>query len=335
MVQHWVFMFIVLSLGLLTSSIARAEWDKAIASDGVEIHFEAIGKGIPLFLIAGGPGADSDRFRYTHILLQPCARLVFVDNRGRGKSVISEGQNVEYSLEKDVDDIEAVRQKLGTSKIVVLGHSYGSMVALAYAAKYPEHALAVISVSGCHGATVLQERNIELVKQHLERHYPEKWKKVVKLHDAGHSTGQEPLASMFRDLNELLLFNPESDWRLYPQLQRKDDPLEFKFNRGVYLAMIGPDPEWKVEGTLAGVELLPRLKNYTGSALIIGGRHDRIAPPLNQVEIAEALTKSQLVIFEKSSHSPSVEEPLRFIRVVTEFLEALPDDEYRIPNSES
>ncbi|MCA9250755.1 MAG: alpha/beta hydrolase [Phycisphaerae bacterium] len=327
MVQHRVITIAVLSLVLLPSRIANAEWDKATASDGVEIHFEATGTGTPLFLIAGGPGQDSERFRFTHTLLQPSARLVFVDGRGRGKSVIPDGKKVAYSLEKDVDDIEAVRQKLGTPKIMVLGHSYGSMVAMAYAAKYPEHTAALISVSGCHGATVWQERNIEMVKVHLERHYPERWKRIVELHEAGHSTGQEPLAPMFGDLNELLVFNPESDWRLYPQLKRKRDPVEFKFNREVYLTMVGPDPEWKIEGTLAGVELLPRLKNYPGPALVIGGRHDRVSPPLNQVEIAKALPNAELVFFERSSHSPSVEEPLRFIRVVSEFIDSLPDQE--------
>ncbi len=113
---------------------------------------------------------------------------------------------------------------------------------------------------------------------------------------------------------------PELKDRLHNQFDEYRDPKAVVFNPDVYRAMIGDDPEWTLGGTLAGVELLAGLSNYKGPALIMGGRYDRICPPINQLEIADALENAQLVIFEHSGHAPFIEEPLRFLTVVSEFI---------------
>ena len=64
--------------------------------------------------------------------------LVYIDNYGRGKSDVAKDPS-EYSLSRDVEDIEGIRKALGYEKINVLGHSYGGMVAQQYAIKYPQN----------------------------------------------------------------------------------------------------------------------------------------------------------------------------------------------------
>ena len=89
--------------------------------------------------------------------------------------------------------------------------------------------------------------------------------------------------------------------------------------------MVGDDPDWSLTGSLNGVELLPELKAFRGPALVMGGRYDRVCPPLNQFEIAGALNDARLEIFEHSGHNPHYEEPLRFLNVVTDFLQIVLD----------
>ncbi|UCE62159.1 MAG: alpha/beta hydrolase [Phycisphaerales bacterium] len=312
----------IILLAALLGNVATASGEGRFArtEDDVKVYYEAVGSGVPIVFIAGGPGGSSKRFRRTHMLLQPYAQLVFLDNRGRGRSQDVGHRKGAYSLYNDLKDVEAVRKALGAEKIIVFGHSYGSMVAMAYATRFPQHTLALITTAGMHGARVWQERNIDGVKRFLQYQYPKRWKRIVALHDAGKLTSKGELASMFRDIDELYAYNPESEERLHAQADEYNDPKSVTFNTDVYEAIIGKDPEWEVTGTLRGVELLPELANFTGPALIMGGRYDRICPPINQVEIAEALRNAKLVIFEHSGHAPSKEEPLRFLSVVSQFL---------------
>ena len=67
----------------------------------------------------------------------------------------------------------------------------------------------------------------------------------------------------------------------------------------------------------------PVAVNIHGGALIMGGRFDRICPPINQTEISAVIPGAELVIFEKSGHAPFTEEPLRFLGVVQDFLRGL------------
>ena len=74
-------------------------------------------------------------------------QLVYIDHRGQGRS--ARGPRETYTLENDVEDLEALRDYLGLDKIVLLGASYGGMVALSYAVRYPQnvsHLLAIVTV---------------------------------------------------------------------------------------------------------------------------------------------------------------------------------------------
>lgn len=305
---------------LFAACDGQAEESFARSHDGLKLHYEVRGGGTPMFLIPGGPGTSADSLKFTHTLLETTCKLVFVNTRGRGRSEAPQSPSA-YTLANDVADVEAIRAHLGVDKIIVYGHSYGSMVALSYAATYPAHTLALITTGGTHGAGVWQERNIDAVKRFLQLQYPARWARLTELRLRGVLTGSKEARELLEGL-EFYKHNPESSWRFFPQFPEWETPFNFD-NRDVYLAMVGPDPEWEVGGTLKGVELTPELKKYPGPALIIGGRHDWITPVLNQVEIAEALPNAQLVIFENSAHLPFEEEPLRFLRVVLDFIERL------------
>jgi len=319
-VQVTVLFGLLLSIGSAQAVYARGTY--AVTDDGVRIWFEAMGEGVPIVLIAGGPGGNSDSFRKTHTLLRGVGKVVLMDNRGRGLSEDPGTEPGTYTLEKDVTDVEAVRNALHADKIVVFGHSYGSMVAMLYASRYRDHTLALITSAGVHGAKAFQERNIDEVKRYLQTYDPGRWKQIVALHDRGMKSSEHELAELL-DLGEGYYYHdPSAEARILSQFDTTHDPKSVEWNSDVYRQMLGDDPEWTLSGSLAGVELLPALRNYKGPALILGGRHDRVCPPVNQIEIAQSLINARLVFFEHSGHNPHFEEPLRFLDVVMDFLQA-------------
>ena len=198
-----------------------------------------------------------------------------MDNRGRGLSDDPGKEPGAYTLDKDVEDIEAVRHALRAEKIVVFGHSYGSMVAMAYATRFREQTLALITCAGVHGAKVFQERNIDGVKRYLETHNPIRWKQIVRMHENGVKTTDTGLAKLFDVGEDYYFHNPSAEARVRAQFDRMRNPRSLQWNPDVYRQMIGEDPEWTLSGSLAGVELLSALRNYKGP----GADHGRALRP--------------------------------------------------------
>jgi proline iminopeptidase len=291
-----------------------------MTSDSVRIYYETQGEGVPIFMIAGGPGGSPSFFRETHKLWLAYGMLVYVHNRGRGKSEMLDSIPGAYSPYKDILDIEAVRKDLGADKIVVYGHSYGSMVALLYVATYPENCLAVMTTGALAGAESFQKHNIDAVKYFMERNYPDEWDSLAALHAEGYLTSDEAFDDLFPDITEMYYYNPDNNEGMGIIWRKVSDSDEVGFNYEVYKAIVGDDPEWTVSGTLKGLELPPLLHVADFPALIMGGRYDRVCPPVVQRQIAASIPDGKLVIFDKSGHRPFIEEPVKFFEITGEFL---------------
>ncbi|WP_437735697.1 alpha/beta fold hydrolase [Sorangium sp. So ce1335] len=90
-----------------------------------------------VILLHGGPGVDHTEFRSFGPALAEVAQVVYVDHRGCGRSDRSGPER--WNLETWADDVRALCDALDIQRPVVLGHSFGGMVAQAYAARYPDH----------------------------------------------------------------------------------------------------------------------------------------------------------------------------------------------------
>ena len=115
----------------------------------VSLFTMIIGHGYPLVLMHGGPGADHS----TLLPLRPCAdtfTLVFYDHRCNGRSVGAEVTSMTWA--NLTADAEALRQALGFEQWAVLGHSFGGMVALEYALRYPDSLSHLLLMDTCGDA---------------------------------------------------------------------------------------------------------------------------------------------------------------------------------------
>src|SRR3954447_8554632 len=114
---------IILTIALagLAASVQGAvieRQDGYVDSHGVIVYYESIGRGAPLMILHGGPGASHGYFLPHLLPLAAQRRLIFIDERGSGRSQrLSDPR--EYTLDNMVGDIEAVRLALGLDKIDV------------------------------------------------------------------------------------------------------------------------------------------------------------------------------------------------------------------------
>jgi pimeloyl-ACP methyl ester carboxylesterase len=91
-----------------------------------------------LLLLHGGPGFDHSGFKPAFSELADVAQVVYLDHRGNGRSG-GHDDPARWKLDEWADDVRAFCEALGIERPVVLGQSFGGMVAMAYGTRHPDH----------------------------------------------------------------------------------------------------------------------------------------------------------------------------------------------------
>jgi proline iminopeptidase len=251
-----------------------------------------------MFAIHGGPGMDHSGFKSSLPPLTDKVQIVYFDHRGQGRS--ARGPKESYTLDNNVEDMEALRQYLGLDKIVLLGGSYGGMVALSYASRYPQnvsHLIAAVTSS--------------------EAHCLERAKQIVQ--DRGTAEQQDAAQILFDGA-----FKDEEHMRdcmevLGPMYAVKYDAKAAKERRGRQI--VSPDAiNFAFSGFLRTLHITDQLHKITAPTLVIGGRHDWICAPEFSEIIAANIPHADLRIFENSGHWVASDEPQAYIDVIKGFL---------------
>ena len=190
MKQVVVFFICILSLYARAQIIyPDSEKDgKYVTVDGAKLWVVTVGKGDPMILISGGPGGAHPGLRRFDSLASKYM-LIYFDAFGRGKS--DTARNVkEYTLERDIEDIEGLRTALHLDKINVLGHSYGGVVAQGYAVKYPQNVKHLVLANTFHSFIMWQE-NDDNSNHEIKTNYPEVWDSLMRIRERGYVSSDQ------------------------------------------------------------------------------------------------------------------------------------------------
>jgi proline iminopeptidase len=281
--------------------------------NGAKLWTVSFGKGEPLFFIAGGPGGTHYGLRYFDSL-STTNTLVYYDAFGRGKSDTAKVVT-EYTLERDIEDLEALRKTMGFSKINILGHSYGGVVAQGYTIKYPENVSHLIIANSFHSYLMWQE-NCDNSNHEIKENYPEIWEELMKVREQG-AVSSDPVHYEIYDrvpYGFLYAYNPEN----FRSSGRK--PYPNSINRKLYYQMVGRDGDFELTSDIGTFDYRKQLKYLKMPMLIYGGRYDRVAVPWMMVQFKMYCPQAEFIMFEHSGHNPQVEEPSKLFAVIREFL---------------
>src|SRR5271170_5117243 len=118
--------------------------------NGYRLFWKSVSPPAPrgtVLALHGGPGATHDYLLALNDLVPSGYRVVYYDQIGCGRSDLAR-KTSEYTVERDVNDLEAIRRRLGLGPVHLLGSSYGGMLAIAYTLAHPEGVRSLISASG-------------------------------------------------------------------------------------------------------------------------------------------------------------------------------------------
>ncbi len=287
-----------------------------VDANGVLIWYMTVGQGDPLVLLHGGPGASHDYLLPGLLPLARHHRLVFIDERGSGRSERLEDAKL-YTVEAMVEDVEAVREALGLGKIDLLGHSYGGVLAQAYALKYQDNLKHLVLCSTFH-STAAMNRVFQDMKAAMAPDLRERIDAMEREGLFGHGLDYEK--------NRYTDAYAKAAWGegYFPYLYRNRpnpnyDPSPVGMSWELYREMWGSNGEFVIDGNLASVEYADRLPSLYVPTQINVGDHDECEPSLAET-MHELIPGSELVIFPDSGHLTFVDQPTLFVDAVEKFL---------------
>lgn len=308
------FLLLILTYSLCAQNFPDSQTDgKYYEVNGAKIWTVCFGTGEPIFFIAGGPG-NAHYYLRAFDSLSTTNTLVYFDAFGRGKSDTSNNVS-EYSLQRDVEDLEALRKEMGFSKINILGHSYGGLVAQGYAIKYQQNVSHLILANTFHSFLMWQE-NCDNSNHEIKTNYPEVWKDLMDAREHGAVSSDQIHQDIYSRVpyGFLYAYNPENFKR------RNSKPYPNTNNSKLYYQMVGKDGDFIVGNDIGNFDFRKDLKDLKMPILIYGGRYDRVAVPWMMDKFKEYCPQAKYVMFEKSGHNPQVEEPEALFKLIREFL---------------
>ena len=286
---------------------------KYVMVNGARLWVVLVGHGDPLIIIPGGPGEAHIGYRSFDSLAKD-NEIIYFDAFGRGKSDTAKDVK-EYTLARDIEDIEGLRKALHFDKLNVLGHSYGGVVAQGYALKYPSHVSHLILANTFH-SYLMWQANDDNSNHEIMTNYPEVWDSLMKIREAGAVSSDPEHRRLYAEVpyGFLYAYNPNNF------LGRGAKPYPNVFNSKLYYQMVGRDGDFIVGSDIGSFDYRRQLKNLRMPVLIYGGRYDRVAIPSMMVKFKIYCPQAQFVMFEKSGHNPQVEEPEKLFPTIEKFL---------------
>jgi proline iminopeptidase len=117
-----------------------------------ELYSRELGQGAEIIVLHGGPDFDHSYLLPDLDRLSDSFHLIYYDQRGRGRSA-DRVQPEDVTLASEIADIEKVRQYFHLDSVILLGHSWSTVLALEYALRYPERVSRMILMNPAPAST--------------------------------------------------------------------------------------------------------------------------------------------------------------------------------------
>ncbi|HDR4592772.1 TPA: alpha/beta fold hydrolase [Bacillus cereus] len=172
--------------------------------NGNNLFVKVLGQGEPIVFLHGGPGSEHRFFLPYMTPLAEKFQLVFYDQTGCGES--EKAEDSQYSMQNEVENLEALRVQLGFEKINILGESWGSMLALLYATTYPERVNKLL-LTAAIGVNVT---GLERFGEELQKRLTKEDKVVISEINEKIKIGEASIYDMLQVLDPYYVFTMET-----------------------------------------------------------------------------------------------------------------------------
>ena len=269
-----------------------------------QLYYQTMGQGDAVIVIHGGPGMDQGYLLPGMAALAKKHHVVFYDQLGCGRSTATVIDESHITINSFVEDIETLRQALKFEKVTIVGHSWGGMLAMYYAVKYPKNIKKLVLMN-----TVTSAGMEEFLDEVEKRTMPsagefEKLKASQEFIDSD----PQAIAQYYRLFFQYYFHNPADLEKLNLQLEPKGAATGVKVAKILEESIFGKYTDQHAD--------LQKLKIPT---LISRGESD-VIPMSAANSMAHSIKGSKLVVLKNCGHFPYIEQPAQWLEAVEMFL---------------
>ena len=282
---------------------------------GHVLHVEQCGnpEGFPAIFLHGGPGSRT-RALHRRFFDPGFYRIVLFDQRGCGRSTPL-GRREDNTTRDLVDDIEALRSRLGVERLMLFGGSWGATLALAYATAHPQRVAAMV----LRGVFLASRGEVDWYLGGLGGLVPQAWQALAQGDDddllgryhALVSQGDEAAARRWVAYEEAVMRFDSGE----SSSETSSSAESVIARAGVQLHYLAHDCFLEPGELLSG---LPRIGDTP--VLIVQGERDRVCPPGAAREVARRVPGAELRLVERGGHSAAAPEMAQALRRATDEL---------------
>lgn len=264
-------------------------------ADGYGLHVVTLGEGFPLVVLHGGPGVDHQGFRPWLDPLAGQVRLLYVDQRGQGRSERADPERL--SIGVFADDVELLRDALGLERFAVLGHSFGAIVATRHAIEHGSAAGYVLSGGSDSSAGLARDVSAAL----------------ADLGEAGEAIARAWSRVSATDTQDAF----REVWRAQAPLHFAGPPPDDYGERMLFTPDVLRHFASPAGGTFDHRPFLSRIER---PVLVVTGADDPIGSPRAARALHAGIAGSRLTLLAGAGHVAFVEAQAAYLEVVGEFL---------------
>lgn len=274
--------------------------ESRIPVGGANLYAREIGQGTAIIVLHGGPDFDQSYLLPEMDRLSDSFHLIYYDQRGRGKSA-DHVQPEDVTLASDLADLDKVRQYFHLDSVVLLGHSWGIVLALEYALRYPQRVSRLILMNPAPAST---DDYKQLRKDWLEKRPDDMERRKAISASAAYKEGDpEAVIAYYRIHFKPALARPEDYEKIIARFRSsftKEGILKARAIEARLMTETWSSP---------GYDLLPKLKSLNIPTLVITGDHEFI-PAATAAHIAQAMPNARMVTLKDCGHFSYLESPV-------------------------
>ena len=276
-------------------NVAASATESRVDVGGASLYARTTGRGPSVIVLHGGPDFDTGYLLPEMDQFADAYRLIYYDQRGRGKS--AEGVRAEdVTLASDVGDLDNVRRHFGLEKPVLLGHSWGTVLALEYALRSPSRVSQLVLMNP---APASASQVAVLRKSYLAQLGSEMDRQREIMATAAYKEGDpDAVTARYRIHFKHGLQKPADYEKL---IARMSVGFHSQGKAGITKAWAVEDRLYQDTWAVSGYDLLPKLRGLRIPTLVIVGEQDFI-PPAIATEIARAIPDAKLVTIGNCGH---------------------------------
>lgn len=255
-----------------------------------------------MIVLHGGPDFDIAYLLPELDRLSDKFHLIYYDQRGRGRST-DHVKPEDVTLESEMADLDQVREHFRLDKVVLLGHSWGTVLALEYALRHPERVSRLVLMDPAPASAADINR--------FRKERVEKWPALMELRKAIADTtaykeaDPDAVVAYYRVHFKRALARSEDYEKLILRMQARfieEGKEGILKSRAVEDGLV--NETWASPN---GYDLHPKLRGLNIPALVITGDHDFF--PFAADHIAQAIPGARLVMLKDCGHFPYLECP--------------------------